>query len=60
MTWLIMIFSNRETVRRIEDEPEMQRTLALQMEYKANGAYRVTREEEVVDRKRTDIRFLGS
>ena len=52
-------FSNRETVRRITDEPEMQRTLALRMEDKANGAYRVTREEEVADRKRTDIRFLA-
>ena len=52
-------FSNRETVRRITDEPEMQRTLALRMEDKASGAYRVTREEEVADRKRTDIRFLA-
>ena len=35
----------------------MQRTLALRMEANANGAYVVTREDEVADRKRTDIRL---
>ena len=50
-------FSDRRTVKRITDEPEMQRTLALRIESKANGAYAVSREEEVVDRKHTDIRL---
>lgn len=35
----------------------MQRTLALRMEANANGAHVVTREDEVADRKRTDIRL---
>ena len=35
----------------------MQRTLALRISAKANGAYTVTREEEVADGKRTDIRL---
>ena len=48
-------FTNRETVRSITVEPEMQRTLALRLEGRANGAYHVAREEEVVDRKHTDI-----
>ena len=51
-------FSNRRTIQNISEEAEMQRTLAGQLEDKANGAYVVTREEEVADRKRTDIRLL--
>ena len=38
----------------------MQRTLALRIESKANGAYIVSREEEVADRKSTDIRLATS
>lgn len=36
-----------------------QRTLAWRLQAKANGAYKVVREEEVADRKHTDIRFLS-
>lgn len=51
-------FSDRRTLRGIDEEPEMQRTLARRMRDRANGLYEVTREEEVADRKRTDIRLL--
>ena len=50
-------FTDRPTVRGITQEPEMQRTLALRIVAKANGAYVVAREEEVADRKHTDIRL---
>ena len=50
-------FSNRRTVQNIAEEPEMQRTLAGRLKDKANGAYSVAREEEVADRKKTDIRL---
>ena len=50
-------FSDRRTVRAIDEETEMQRTLARRIKDKANGAYLVTREEEVTDGKRTDIRL---
>ncbi len=50
-------FSDRRTVQRIDAESEMQRTLARRIKEKANGAYLVTREEEVADGKRTDIRL---
>ena len=53
-------FSIRETLKGIEDEPEMQRILAWSLEKKTNGVYRVTREEEVAERKRTDIRLLST
>ena len=52
-------FSDRRTVKRIKNEPEMQRTLASRLETRANGAYAVSREEEIVDRKETDIRLLA-
>ena len=52
-------FTDRRTVRSISDESEMQRTLAWRIADKANGAYLVTREDEVADRKRTDIRLLS-
>ena len=52
-------FSDRGTVQSITQEPEMQRTLAWRLRDKANGVYKVAREEEVVDRKKTDIRFLS-
>ena len=50
-------FSDRRTVQSITCEPEMQRTLARRLRERANGAYTVTREEEVADGKRTDIRL---
>jgi hypothetical protein len=53
-------FSDRRTLLTIEDEEEMQRTLALRLQKAANGAYVVTREEEVADRKRTDIRLAAT
>ena len=53
-------FSIRKTLRGIEDEPEMQKNLAWWLEQKTNGVYRVAREEEVADRKRTDIRLLST
>lgn len=52
-------FTNRRTLRTISDEEEMQRNLALWIEAKANGAYVVTREDEVADRKRPDIRLAA-
>ena len=53
-------FTIRQTVRSISDEAEMQRYLAGNFETRAKGIYEVTREEEVVDRKRTDIRLLAT
>lgn len=50
-------FTDRRTLQRISEEPEMQRTLARRLKDKANGAYIVTREDEVADRKETDIRL---
>lgn len=50
-------FTDRRTLRRITDEVEMQRTLSLRIEAKARGAFVVTREDEVADLKRTDIRL---
>ena len=50
-------FTDRATVRNIIKETEMQRTLAWRIRDKANGAYKVTREEEVADNKRPDIRL---
>ena len=50
-------FTDRVTVRSIKEETEMQRTLAWRIRDKANGAYKVTREEEVADNKRPDIRL---
>ena len=52
-------FTDRRTVQRIDEEPEMQRTLARRLNDLANGAYIVTREEEVADKKQTDIRLLA-
>ncbi len=51
-------FSDLQTLRKIDAEPEMQRTLAMRLDLMANGVYRVTREEEVADNKRTDIRLV--
>lgn len=48
-------FSDRRTVQRIEDESEMQRTLAMRLEAKANDIYNVTREPELADRQCPDF-----
>lgn len=53
-------FSDRRTVRGIAEEAEMQRTLARRLRDAAGGVYTVTREEEVADGKRTDIRLLAA
>ena len=50
-------FTDRRTVQGIAEESEMQRTLARRLRENANGAYLVTREEEVADRKYPDIRL---
>ena len=50
-------FTNRQTLRGIGTEPEMQRNLAREIRQRANGAYEVTREEEVADNKHPDIRL---
>jgi hypothetical protein len=50
-------FTDRRTVRTIQDETEMQRTLSLRLHGASRGAYIVSREEEVADLKRTDIRL---
>ena len=50
-------FTNRTTLKGVGAEPEMQRNLAREIRQRANGAYAVTREEEVADNKRTDIRL---
>ena len=50
-------FTIRQTLQRICKEPEMQRNLAWAFDSRANGVYAVTREEEVADEKRTDIRL---
>lgn len=53
-------FTDRRTLRTIQDEAEMQRTLALRLEAKARGAYTVAREDEAADQKRTDIRLAAT
>ena len=52
-------FTDRKTLQNITEETEMQKTLAWRLAARANGAYRVTREEEVADRKEPDIRLLA-
>ena len=50
-------FTIRSTLRRVGTEPEMQRNLAWQIRQRANDVYKVTREEEVADKKHPDIRL---
>jgi hypothetical protein len=50
-------FTDRRTLRTIEYEAEMQLTLAGRIRDRARGAYTVTREDEVADRKKPDIRL---
>jgi hypothetical protein len=52
-------FTDRRTLQTITEEVEMQRTLARRLEGMARGAYTVTRETEVADAKRTDIRLAA-
>jgi hypothetical protein len=52
-------FTDRATLRCIGNEIEMQRTLALRLESISNGMYAVSREDEVADQKRTDIRLVA-
>lgn len=52
-------FTDRRTLQTIVEEVEMQRTLALRLEGMARAAYTVTREAEVADAKRTDIRLAA-
>lgn len=51
--------TDRRTLRTIRDESEMQRTLARRLKEMAKGAYVVTREDELADVKRTDIRLAA-
>jgi len=53
-------FTDRGTLLTIRDEPAMQRTLALRLDYSRRNAFQLTREEEVADGKLTDIRLLAS
>ena len=50
-------FTNKSTLRGIDTEAEMQRNLAREIRHRANGVYKVTREEEVADNKHPDIRL---
>jgi hypothetical protein len=52
-------FTDRQTLRTIKEEIEMQRTLARRLRDSAKGAYIVSREDEVADQKRTDIRLAS-
>ena len=52
-------FSNWRTVQSITEESEMQRTIASRLHDRANGVYTVTREEEVADGNRTDVRLVA-
>jgi hypothetical protein len=52
-------FTDRAVLRLIREESHMQATLARRLDSMARGAYQVTREEELADAKRTDIRLLA-
>jgi hypothetical protein len=51
-------FTDRRTLQTIENEVEMQRTLARRFRDMAREAYVVAREEEVADLKHPDIRLI--
>lgn len=53
-------FSDRELVQSAKREDLVQKTLAMRLQTRAKGLYRVTREEEVVEGKHPDIRLLFS
>ena len=50
-------FSDIELVRRADSEREIQKTLTMRLNVKANGVYRVTREDEVAEGKLPDVRL---
>ena len=50
-------FTDRKTLKSIKQEEDMQKALAMKLHYLAQGAYIVSREDEVADSKRTDIRL---
>lgn len=49
--------SDRELVQGAKKEEWIQRTLALRLRWRANGVYRVVREDEVVEGRSPDIRL---
>ena len=49
--------SDRELVQSAKKEEWIQRTLALRLQWRANGVYRVVREDEVVEGRSPDIRL---
>ena len=51
-------FSDRRTVRNIDEEEELRRTLGWRLNERANGAYRTVQEDEVADAKRPDVRLV--
>jgi hypothetical protein len=50
-------FTIRSTLQTIKEELDLQRNLAWLLERAANDAYKISREEEVADRKKPDIRL---
>ena len=52
-------FSERHMLQRINQESDMQISLARRLEEKADGIYSVVREPELADRKRPDILLLA-
>ncbi len=50
-------FSDRGLLKKIDQESDMQRAVALKFEQNAKGLYSVAREEEVADANKTDIRL---
>lgn len=52
-------FTDREILFKIEAETEMQPLLARKMLDSARGHYQVVREDELADKKETDIRLLA-
>jgi len=52
-------FTDRQTLRTINKEIEMQRVLAFRLKDRSKGCYQVVREDEVADLKMTDIRLLS-
>jgi hypothetical protein len=53
-------FSDRQTLAKITDEAEMQPLLAKKFSDASIGHYKVVREDEVIDKKKTDVRLLAS
>ncbi len=53
-------FNDRHVLRGITTEPEMQPVLARKLDDAARNAYRVSREEEVADKKETDVRLAAT